>query len=289
MNFNNPLLTAADPFVLLHEGKYYMYATTDKNKGFLVYESEDFNNWENKGYCLVKEDVCGEEKFWAPEVLYKNGKFYMAYTSEFHIGIAVSDSPLGPFTQAEKKWVREGRAIDGHFLDLGEQVYLYYVNYAPEGKTNIFACEMSEDLLSLVGDEVRLIAPEQEWELKTSYIKDGEVRCVTEGPFVLVRDGKYYLTYSANNTDSPDYAIGYAVSDSPLGPFKKYENNPILAKNEKFNGPGHHSFTTTPDGKRLICVYHRHQSLTEWQPRVACAAFAEFYDNNGETRLRILY
>ena len=289
MKFNNPLLVAADPFVLLHDGKYYMYATTDPANGYIAYVSKDFETWENMGYCLKKEDVCGEENFWAPEVIYHNGLFYMVYTSEFHLGVAVSKSPLGPFQQTEKKWVREGRAIDGHFFRDGDKVYLYYVNYEPEGKTNIFACEMSEDLSSLVGEEVRLIYPEFEWELRTSYIKDGEVRCVTEGPFVLKHGGKYYLTYSANGTESPYYAVGCAVSDSPLGPFRKYENNPILKKNEHFNGPGHHSFTTTPDGKRLICVYHRHKNFTEWKPRVACADFAEFFEENGETWLRVLY
>ena len=286
MKFNNPLLTAADPFVLLHEGKYYMYATTDKDRGFLVYGSEDFDTWENCGHCLVKEDVAGEEKFWAPEVIYHNGKFYMVYTSEFHLGIAISDSPLGPFRQEEKKWLREGRAIDGHFFRDGDKVYLYYVNYEHYGE--IFGCEMTPDLTSLTGEEKRLLWPEHEWEFKTKYEKDGMIRCVIEGPFVLKHNEKYYITYSSNATESPDYAIGCAVSDSPLGPFKKYKNNPILKKNEYMNGPGHHSFTTTKDGKRLICVYHRHWSLSEWQPRVACADFAEFFEEDGEVWIRIL-
>ncbi|MBR5459844.1 MAG: glycoside hydrolase family 43 protein [Clostridia bacterium] len=286
MSFNNPFLVAADPFVLLHDGKYYLYATTAPD-GYLVYESEDMAHWIDRGYCLKKDDVMGEEKFWAPEVIFHNGKFYMVYTSEFHLGIAVSDSPLGPFRQENKRWLTEGRAIDGHFFRDGDRVYMYYVNYEPEGKTNIFGCEMSEDLQSLVGEPRRLIAPEQAWELRTSYMKDGEIRCVVEGPFVLKQEGKYYLTYSANATQSPFYAVGYAVSDSPLGEYKKYSKNPILKKSETVNGTGHHSFTTTKDGKRLICVYHTHNSLTEWKPRMACADYAEFTVENGETVLKI--
>ncbi len=286
MKFKNPFITAADPFVLLHDGKYYLYATTDPKNGYLVYESEDFINWENRGHCLIKNDVMGEENFWAPEVMYYNGKFYMVYTSEFHLGVAVSDSPLGPFKQSEKKWLREGRAIDGHFFRDGDKIYLYYVNYEHYGE--IFGCELSSDISALVGEEKRLLFPEYEWELMTKYEKDGKVRCVIEGPFMLKHEGKYHLTYSSNDTQSPFYAIGGAVSDSPLGEFKKYPTNPILKKNEKVNGPGHHSFTTTPDGKRIICVYHTHQSLVEWQPRVACADFAEFVDGclkiDGPTR-----
>ncbi len=100
---------------------------------------------------------------------------------------------------------------------------------------------------------------------------------------MLKHGGKYYLTYSANHYRSPDYAIGYAVSDSPLGPFRKYEGNPILHKSERVYGTGHHSFTTSKDGSRLICVYHCHRSLTEIHPRMTCVDWAEFVPReNGE-------
>lgn len=79
---------------------------------------------------------------------------------------------------------------------------------------------------------------------------------VVEGPFVIKYENKYYLTYSANHTRSHHYAVGYAVSNSPLGPFKKYENNPILFQNGIFYGLGHHSFTTTKDKKKLIIACH---------------------------------
>ena len=120
-------------------------------------------------------------------------------------------------------------------------------------------------------NEVRLLNAEAEWETHDCL--------VVEGPFMLKHNGKYYLTYSANHFRSPYYAIGYAVSDSPLGPFKKFEGNPILVKNDHVNGTGHHSFTTSKDGKKLICVYHCHKSLTQIHPRMTCIDPAEFVPN----------
>ena len=93
---------------------------------------------------------------------------------------------------------------------------------------------------------------------------------------MLEHNGIYYLTDSAHHFRTPDYAIGCAVADSPLGPFAKYDGNPILKKNERVVGTGHHCFTTSKDGKRLICVYHCHNSTTAIHPRMTCIDAAEF-------------
>ena len=65
------------------------------------------------------------------------------------------------------------------------------------------------------------------------------------------------MMYSANFFGSIYYGIGGAVSDSPMGPFKKYDNNPILAASNKISGPGHNSVVTASDGK-MYCAYHAH-------------------------------
>ena len=284
---NMDSLQSADPFVLLHNGKYYCYPTSDSHNGYLVYESDDMVNWVDKGYCLVKEDVMGEDGFWAPEVTYYKGRFYMVYTSDFHLGIAVADSPLGPFKQEEKRWLLEHRAIDGSFFIDGDgRVYLYYVGYNYPGGP-ICVNELSDDLMSVKSEQKVLIRPEEPWELVTAYEYEGKTLCVTEGPFMLKHEGKYYLSYSANDYQSPYYAIGYAVSDSPMGDFKKYEDNPILIGNGNVQGTGHHSFTTSKDGKELICVYHAHNSATEIHPRRARADKAEFVMEKGKTVLKI--
>ena len=282
--FNKPIFHGADPFLLSYGGKYYLYCTTQSDEistqvftttsgdtdGFMVWESEDLVNWENKGYCLKKgENVIGDKWFWAPEVTYKDGKFYMVYTAEEHMAIAVSDSPLGPFYQPEQKWLREGKSIDGHILlDDDGTAYLYYVRLG--GGNRIFVARLTNDLLSIEKEyENCLIEAESEWET---------IDCkVAEGPFVLKHNGLYYLSYSCNHTRCKDYAVGYAVSDSPTGPFERYENNPILYKNKELCGVGHHSFCMSTDGKTLLCAYHCHSARPDsYKPRRFCLATAEF-------------
>ena len=282
--FGNPIMPGADPFVLLHDGMYYMYCTMEnaqplvghnnfptaegKQDGYHVYQSDDLLTWEDKGFCLKSQDVMGDKWFWAPEVLYRNGKFYMVYSSEEHLGIAVADSPLGPFRQEKKQWLFEENAIDGHFfVDDDGTVYLYYVKF-PKGNV-IFVAKMAEDLLHVDTFYPQpLIQAEEPWET---------VDClVAEGPFVLKHKGLYYLTYSCNHTRCRDYAVGVAVSSSSVGPFAKSKKNPILHRNDKFCGVGHHSFTTSKDGKTLICSYHCHNSLDIFKPRRFCLNTAEF-------------
>ena len=281
-NFNNPIMPGADPFVLLYEGKYYLYCTVEggKQDGYFVYESEGLLHWENRGLCLNKEDVKGDKWFWAPEVLYRNGKFYMVYSSEEHIGMAVADSPLGPFKQKEKKWLYEEKAIDGHmFVDDDGTVYLYYVRL--HDGNQIYVAKLSEDLESIdTLYEHCLIKAEEPWET---------IDClVAEGPFVLKHHGVYYLTYSANHYRCKDYAVGVAMASSPLGPFEKFKGNPILHKNDRFCGVGHHSFTTTKDRKTLICAYHCHCDMNQCAPRMFCLNKAEFIEGkNGVDELVI--
>jgi len=267
LTHKNPVLEGADPFAILHEGKYYLYST-NSDDGYKCFVSEDLAEWKFNGMGMLKDDVKGNFWFWAPEIIEKDGKFYMVYSSEEHIGIAVADHPAGPFRQTEKRWLSERNAIDGHFFrDDDGQVYLYYVRF--DGGNVIYCTKMSEDLLSMDEEnEVRLIAAEEEWETRQAL--------VAEGPFVLKHNGKYYLTYSANDYQSPDYAVGYAVSDHPMGPFVKYAGNPILKKDERVQGTGHHSFTTSKDGSTLLCVYHIHNSLTKVHPRLTCIDPAKF-------------
>lgn len=275
--YKNPLMEGADPFILAHAGKYYLYSTNAKD-GFRVFESEDMSEWTERGYCLKKGDVIGEGGFWAPEISERDGKFYMVYVADEHLAVAVAESPLGPFVQKEKKWLSERNAIDGHFFtDDDGKTYLYYVRF-DQGNV-LYAAEMSEDLLSFDEEHERfLFRAEEEWELKDC--------SVVEGPFVLKHKGKYYLTYSANHTRSPYYAIGCAVADSPLGPFRKRADNPILCKNERVNGVGHHSFVRAENGE-LVCVYHSHYSKTQFQPRRVCVDRAEFVERDGEDALVI--
>lgn len=267
----NPVAEGADPFMLLHDGTYYLYSTNAASEGYIVYSSTDMQNWESHGLCLKKEDVQGDFGFWAPEVMYYKGKFYMVYTAEEHLGIAVSDSPLGPFTQKEKKFLNEVNEIDGHFfIDEDGSVYLYFVRFS--GGNIIYSAKMKEDLSGYDESTVTcLLVPQVDWEFKMAR--------VMEGPSMIKRDGTYYLTYSANHFESQDYAVGYATCDTPLGRFVKYSDNPILHKAGDIVGTGHHSFTTSKDGKQLYIVYHKHFSTTAVHPRMTCVDKVSFSPN----------
>lgn len=282
MHVQNPICQGADPFVLFHDGRYYHYATNSGND-FHVLVSDDLANWEDCGVCLSPEDVLGEADFWAPEVMLHKDRFYMAYTADWNVGIAVADSPLGPFVQAEKKWAtacvdnpnfhKRNGAIDGHFLKVGNTIYLFYARH-DRRKNRIFAARLNDSLTEILPETETLVAePEMPWETAE------EAQC-NEGPFVLQHNGLFYLTYSGNDCHSPNYGIGCAVSNEPLGPYTKYQE-PILKRTDAVHGVGHHSFTTTPNGEALLCVYHCHHSPTVYAPRMTCVDRAAFEESKG--------
>jgi len=106
---------------------------------------------------------------------------------------------------------------------------------------------------------------QSEWESRS--VTSGEVnRRWTEGSFAFVSENKIYMMYSANYFGGKNYAVGYATSNNPLGPFEKAPNNPVLQKNVDeggiVTGTGHNSVTWSKDGKVMYCVYHGRTSLT---------------------------
>jgi GH43 family beta-xylosidase len=91
-----------------------------------------------------------------------------------------------------------------------------------------------------------------------------------EGSTTFERGGVYYLTYSANNWQTPEYGVGYAVSKSPLGPFTKYAGNPILSQNASIGmySTGHGSVAFSPDGRQAYYVHHGRPTPTDPQRRL---------------------
>jgi uncharacterized repeat protein (TIGR02543 family) len=270
-NFTGLVQNCADPYILKYNGKYYLYGTGG-NDGIRVYQSDDMVKWSNavgavNGYALHKDYVWGDKWFWAPEVYYLNGKFYMFYSAEEKISVAESVSPLGPFSQStlDKKPFHENiKEIDTHlFIDDNGKKYLYFVRFT--NGNEIWVAELNDDLRSIKESTlVRCIGTSQNWEKST--LEPYPNSKVNEGPFVLKHNGWYYLTYSANHYANPNYGVGYATSKSPLGPWTKYSGNPILIGNDNIKGVGHHSFVTVSDGCHYI-VYHSHLNTTTVQPR----------------------
>jgi xylan 1,4-beta-xylosidase len=257
LTYRNPILTAgspADPHVIRVDGTYYLYATTH-GRGFDAYASKDLVHWELKGRAF--DDPRGGA--WAPDVFHNvrgDGKFYLYYTDndakesngpfDKQIGVAVADSPLGPFVD---KGPLVGGVIDAHlFQDDDGRYYLYYVSISDGFKIIV---QPMADPLTPQGEPTQVLHPTEPWEMAA-----GEV---TEGPFILKRDGVYYLMYSGSGADSPQYSIGYATAKSPTGPFEKFAGNPIVSQKEGLFGPGHHCVVEGPDGK-LWMVYHQKYS-----------------------------
>ena len=259
-----------DPFVLkIAPDEYYMYCTSAATTGFYCWKSSDMIHWGDKKMCFVRQvDAWCTDCFWAPEVVARDGKYYMYYSAKnqngsLRIGLAVSDQPDGPFENIKNEPFFDFgyAAIDAHvFTDDDGKSYLYYSRDCSENrddylnKSEIYGVALSDDLLSVSGEAVKLLTPEQRWE------KSPGDTWWNEGPEMLKHDGRYYLTYSANFFASPSYSLGYAVSDGPLGTFVKAQENPLLTSGLRrdVSGTGHHSFTYSPDGTQIWAVYHSH-------------------------------
>ena len=274
----------ADPFIYYEDGTYYLYGTGSED-GIAVAVSKDLKTWQWPGekpmyLALHKDDSYGEYWFWAPE-LYKVGdKYLLYYSAEEHICVAEGDSPLGPFRQKEQKPMREAKGIDNSlFIDKDGKPYLFWVNFTESGLQS-WVAELEEDCSTIIeGSEKLCIATSQEWEKVWP--------SVNEGPFVLEHEGYYYLTYSANSYESPNYGLGYAVAEHPCGPWVKYEGNPILQFVGGLEGVGHHAYFIDKKGNRRI-AFHSHCEPGKIHPRKIHIGSYHFDDNgNAPDRLVI--
>ncbi len=271
----------ADPTIFTDKKMYYLYGT-GSNNGFLVYRSPDLKTWEGpvgekSGHALLKGDSYGSKGFWAPQVFRHKQKYYMAYTADEHIAIAESNSPLGPFVQKEFKILGgQGKQIDPFiFMDNGN-IYLYHVRL--NSGNRIYVVQMKDDLSDIVeGTAVECISAVQPWENTANANWP-----VAEGPTVIKHKKLYYLFYSANDFRNINYAMGYATSASPLGPWKKYEHNPIISRhNININGTGHGDFFQGMDGD-LRYVFHTHYSSSRVSPRATVLVKSKFVKEKGE-------
>lgn len=245
-------LGIGDPSVIQHNGTYYLYPTGD-NHSYDVYISGDLVHW-TRGPKVFQSSGRG---VWAPDVFFNrdDGLFYLYYTVNGRIGVAAADRPDGTFKDLGPL-IASG--IDAHlFRDDDGSYFLYYARY-PEFA--IFVQPM-ESPVQKKGAPVRLFSPSEAWEMNRVP--------VTEAPWMLGHQGVYYLIYSGGSADSEDYAIGYATSKSPLGPFTKYRGNPIIRKGGGILGPGHASVVRDRAGK-LWMVYHQQKDKTRGWNRIIC-------------------
>lgn len=256
----NPIFQGwyADPEGAVLDGQYWVFPTYSakyEEQVFMdAFSSKDLVNWTKHPRVLEKENVSWARKaMWAPAIVHANGKYYLFFGANDiqsdeevgGIGVAVADSPEGPFKDALgkpliDKIINGAQPIDQFvFRDDDGEYYMYYGGW---GHCNMV--RLSQDLLSVIpfedGSTYKEITPEK-------YV---------EGPFMLKRGGKYYFMWSEGGWGGPDYCVAYAISDSPFGPFKRLGK--ILQQDpEVATGAGHHSVIKGPGKDEWYIVYHR--------------------------------
>lgn len=277
-NHKQPILSGfhADPEVLYSNKtkKYYIYSTTDGTPGwgghdFSVFSSTNLIDWKDEGKML---DVKGDQvkwatgNAWAPCIIEKKvGKAYKYFfyfsahnpkSNRKEIGVAVSDSPTGPFvdsgapiiTDADRpKEARGGQAIDVDVFQDPKtgKFYLYWGNGFMAG------AELNDDMLSVKKETITHLTPKggnlQSWAFR-------------EGAYVFYRKGTYYFMWSVDDTGSPNYHVCYGTAKSPLGPISIDENNYMVIKQkpeDQIYGTAHNSVLQIPGKDEWYIVYHR--------------------------------
>ena len=215
VNAQRPIIQTkytADPAPMVYNDTVFLYTTHDEDdaEGFkmqdwLLYTSTDMVNWTDHGVVASLKSfdwVKRDNGAWAEQVVERNGKFYMYCPIHGNgIGVLVSDSPYGPFKDPLGKplvWQKEHwDDIDPTvFIDEDGQAYMYW------GNPNCYYVKLNEDMISYSGDIVKLKETPEHYQ---------------EGPWFYKRNGHYYLAFAS--TCCPE-GIGYAMSDSPTGPWK---------------------------------------------------------------------
>ncbi len=255
--YQNPLLPGnlADPAVIRHQGVYYLYATgeVDGDNGTRVYTSTNLVDWE-RGPVVFRP---GPPHVWAPDVWRDpaTGRFYLYYTVNQTVGVAEAEGPLGPFSIRRKFF---DRAIDAHlFRDEDGRLYLYYVQL-PGFRISV---QPMASPTEPQGEPREILRPESDWETRAGR--------VTEGPWLIRHRDRYYLLYSGSGADTPDYAVGYATAEHPLGPFTRAPHNPIVHRGGGVFGPGHGCAIQDAAGQWWHVYHQKRTERVEWDRFIA--------------------
>jgi beta-xylosidase len=261
---NSPVLPGlyADPNIAIFGDHYYIYATTDGFPGwggqvFYSWKSPDLVKWTRSASpFLTLNGTSGNVPWatgnaWAPTIISRNSKYYFYFSGQNPsynrktIGVAVANSPDGPFTAQPKAFIlnnealKTGQAIDSAaFLDpTTGKYYLFWGN----GEPPLYA-ELADDMLSLKPNSTRAITGLTDFR---------------EGIFMNYRKGIFHLTYSIDDTGSENYRVGYATSNSVDGPWT-YRGILLQKDTSKgILGTGHSSIVNVPCTDDWYIAYHR--------------------------------
>ncbi len=248
----------ADPEGAVFNKEYWIYPTYSAEYRdqihFDAFSSKDLVNWTKHENVLTNKEITWAwQAMWAPSVVENNGKYYFFFgandiqnnNEKGGIGVAVADSPAGPFKDLLgkpliDKIINGAQPIDQFaYKDSDGQWYLIYGGW---GHCNIV--RLADDFKSVIpfkdGSMFKEMTPE-------NYV---------EGPFMLKRNGKYYFMWSEGGWGGPDYCVAYAIGDSPFGPWKRIgkilQQDPAIA-----TGAGHHSVIKGKGKDEYYIIYHR--------------------------------
>lgn len=260
----NPIIPdapAADPTMVIFEGEYCVYPTGGNvtEPGFSVWTSTDLSNFKSEGMILKFSDLGWAKKdAWAPDIVERNGKYYFYFSADSSIGVAVSDSPKGPFVDALGHplidFEEDMSTIDPRiFIDDDGETYLYW-GATFDGK--LFMRKMNRDMISFQGEKMVVLdcKPNDYYH--------------SEGSYLFKRKGLYYYIWSEYIWDEVprlktdySYRLNWSVAEHPEGPFTRDPDRvPFLSSDAelKFLGPGHNSVLHLPGTDEYYVVYHQH-------------------------------
>ncbi|PRY55143.1 carbohydrate binding protein with CBM6 domain [Arcticibacter pallidicorallinus] len=240
----NPIIQTiytADPAPMVHNDTVYLYTSHDEDNStwftmndWRCYSSTDMVNWTDRGSPLsLKTFSWANKDAWAAQCIPRNGKFYFYVpvnhrTMGMSIGVAVSDSPTGPFTDPlDKPLVHSGHGdIDPSvFIDDDGQAYLYW------GNPYLKYVKLNEDMISYSGDVVEVPLNKEGFHVR---YKDTEKRpsAYEEAPWFYKRNNLYYMLYAAGGV--PEH-LAYSTSSSPTGPWQYRDTiMPVITKGGAF-------------------------------------------------------
>ncbi|HWL00712.1 MAG TPA: glycoside hydrolase family 43 protein [Parapedobacter sp.] len=266
----------ADPTIYVEHGKYFLTGTggsgKDASAGFAALESTDLKTWavptggSGETHMLLSkgEQAFGTEGFWAPQLFKENGTYYLTYTANEQTVLTQSAALLGPYKQAEVAPIDGSeKNIDSYiFKDDNGKHYLYHVRFS--NGNYLWVAEFDLETGKIKPETLTKCFEQTEpWEATPAY----KSAPIMEGPTVIRLKDKYYLFYSANHFMNIDYAVGYAVADSPYGPWVKQGDSPIIHRSiVGENGSGHGDLFEGLDGQ-LYYVYHVHFDEQQVTPR----------------------
>ena len=267
-----------DPYILLHEGVYYLYGTRSATcwgeaDGFDCYKSRDCENWEGPIEIFHRpEGYFADRNYWAPECVEKDGKFYLITTlasadRKKGIYVLISDNPDGPFVPySECLTPPEWSCIDGTvYIEDGHPYRIFSHSFEDSPTGDMCVMTLADDLkTSISAPQCLFSACEAEWAKPVPFAKeefgmDGDVY-FTDGPCVFEMNGRLYMTWSSWGTCG--YAVGTAVSETGkvIGPWKQLPD-PVYPENG-----GHGMVFADQDGSYKFLLHYPNDKYKE-RPR----------------------